>query len=305
MTSLVKRELKAQELTREQVDLIKDTIAKGASTDELKLFLTVCNRTGLDPFTHQIWAIKRTTGQRETLVYQIGIDGFRLIAQRSKAKGGPEYKGQTKPKWCDEQGTWTHLWLSGKPPFAAEVGVHVEGFVEPITAIAEYKRLVQTKGDGSPNVFWAKGSAFQLGKCAEAAALRKAFPNELSGLYLEEEMGAGEEPPPITEPRSVQEASQTDQEQEQHQGSDLHPDETEAPAQPQDEPKVPESEVPASDMLVKQVEALLLKHGLSKEGDKNVAGLTALEARMILSKQSKKALHDVLERIEKARSGMF
>jgi len=303
MTSLVKRDLKAQELTKEQIDLIKGTIAKGASTDELKLFLTVCNRTGLDPFTHQIWAIKRTVGKTETLVYQIGIDGFRLIAQRSKAKGGPEYKGQTKPKWCDESGTWTHLWLSSKPPFAAEVGVYVEGFVEPITAICEYRRMVQNKGDGNPNTFWAKGAAFQLAKCSEAAALRKAFPNELSGLYLEEEMGAGEEPPPIQEPRSVQEALQPDQQLEQYQGSDLHPDETEAPTEPQDEPKVPESEKPAGDMLKTQAKNLLAKHGLAITMCPD--DLTALEARMILSKQSKKSLVDVVERIEKARTGMF
>jgi len=325
MTKVAKREqgtiLRHEQLSREQVELIKSTIAKEASDDELKLFLTVCNRTGLDPFTHQIWAIKRTTGTgpqaKTTLVYQIGIDGFRLIAQRSKAKGGPVYAGQTQPQWCDEDGIWTtpgEIWTSTKPPFAAKVGVYVEGFVEPIFAPVEYRRVVQTRSDGQPNIFWAKGAAFQLAKCAEAAALRKALPNDLSGLYLEEEMGAGEEPPEITEPRSLKQAKDPQEavDMPMHPpASDTDTEKQDAPAPPQ-EPAEPgptttdaptpttHTEEPASEMLVKQVNALLLKHEADTPKD-----LTALEARMILSKQSKKALHDVLERIEKARTGMF
>ncbi|KKM18275.1 hypothetical protein LCGC14_1667290, partial [marine sediment metagenome] len=200
--------LKFQELTPEQKELIKGTVAKGATDLEVDLFFHVCNRTGLDPFARQIYAIKRRSQEKgqwvERIVFQIGIEGFRLAAQRSHAKGGPKYEGPTPIQWCDEKGDWTDIWLSEKPPYAARAGVYVEGFREPVYAIAEYKRLVQTV-DGKPNIFWDKGHAFQLGKCAEGAAIRKAFPNELSGFYLKEELYDMPEEKDITPPMSIEE----------------------------------------------------------------------------------------------------
>jgi len=198
--------LRVEELNPAQIDLIKTTYAKGATDDELKLFVAVCNALQLNPFIGQIHAVKRwsSADNKMVMAYQTGIGGFRLQAQRSKARGGPEYRGQTEPMWCDDKGNWTDLWLKDEPPFAAKVGVYVEGFVDPIYAIAEYKRLVQTTKEGKPNIFWAKGSPFQLAKCAEAAAIRRAFPGETSRLYLEEEMYQMPEEKDITPPMSIE-----------------------------------------------------------------------------------------------------
>lgn len=179
----------------EQVNLLQRTIAAEATHDELALFVGQCKRTGLDPFTRQIYFMKAKrpdrSGNRKVTI-MVSIDGFRLIASRSG-----QYAGQTPTQWCGKDGVWKDVWLEDAPPAAARVGVLRHDFKEPLYAVALYAEAVQMvdvwennqkTGQRVPNEQWKTRGAHMLGKVAEALALRKAFPNDLSGLYTSDEI---------------------------------------------------------------------------------------------------------------------
>lgn len=161
----------------------------------VEAFLQHCRRTQLDPIARQIYAICR----KGRWGIQISIDGARLIAERSG-----KYAGQTPVEWTGDGQTWTQVWLDRQPPAAARVGVHRSDFREPLYAVANF----QAYAAGGP--MWDKMPALMIGKCAEMLALRKAFPQDLSGLYSTEEMDQAGEPQQAAQ---VQPAPQPEQQQ--------------------------------------------------------------------------------------------
>jgi hypothetical protein len=129
MTGDVKRPA-IKEWDEEYARLVKATILKPkereATSAELAFFAEQCVRTGLNPFRGQIYGIFRkdkNAGYAEVMTVQTGIDGFRVLAERTG-----RYEGQVAPLWCGPDGVWTDVWLSDEKPAAARVGVYKTGF---------------------------------------------------------------------------------------------------------------------------------------------------------------------------------
>lgn len=180
--------------TTEQIELIKRTVAVGATDDELKLFIHQCKRTGLDPLAKQIYCIFRwqnvqdpktgAWGKIRKMTIQTAIDGFRLVADRHGS-----YAGQIGPQWCGTDGVWKDVWLDDKAyPSAARVGVLREDFRETLWATANWASYAQKDSKGNITLMWKNMAPNQLAKCAEALGLRRAFPQELGGLFTEDEL---------------------------------------------------------------------------------------------------------------------
>ena len=178
--------------TAEQRRLITDVLCKGGSEQEVRFFMEVANRCHLDPFKRQIHAVKRYDSklQRETLTFQVSIEGLRAIAARTG-----EYAGNDEPIFKEKDGYIVSA--------TATVWRLIKGQRVAFTATVYWDECVQTKKGGEPNTFWANKPRTMLGKCAEAAALRKGFPEEAGGLYTEEEMPTVEDVRPSRSVTSV------------------------------------------------------------------------------------------------------
>jgi phage recombination protein Bet len=152
--------------TAEQRELIRNLIAKDCNDDELALFLQVCQSRGLNPFTRQIYAIKR--GNQMTI--QTGIDGARSEAARTG-----RYMPGKEPTFA----------VDGKTLVSATVYIKVLGPDKQWHETSDTAFLVEYQAS-SPT--WAKMPKVMLSKCAEMRVLRRAFPDNLGGIYADEEM---------------------------------------------------------------------------------------------------------------------
>lgn len=168
-----------------QLDLIKTTLAPGISDDQLALFAMVAERTGLDPFQRQIYAVlrnvKETVRGKEVwtkkLTIQTGIDGYLAIADRTGEFAGVDdivfdTEESEHPNWAKAT-----VWRWSR-----------NGQRASFTFTARWREYVQTDKYGKPTSMWGKMPWTMLGKCALARALRQGFQSHLSGIYTTEEM---------------------------------------------------------------------------------------------------------------------
>lgn len=165
--------------TQDQIDLIKRTVADGATNDELALFMHQAKRTGLDPLARQIYCVKR----QGKMTIQTSIDGFRVVAERTGIYAGqdaPSHSYGKNPKKVGEKFV----------PYKTQVNVYKfnERTGERYLAAVGEAFWDEFKPQGGQDFMWKKMPHVMLAKCAEAQALRKAFPQDLSGLYTDDEI---------------------------------------------------------------------------------------------------------------------
>jgi len=167
---------------KEHVELIRRMVAINATDDEFQIFLHHCKKTGLDPLAKQIYFQKRLNKKTNTWTMTIitGIDGYRLIAHRTGVYAGLD------PTLFQENERFEIV--------SATVTVFrlVGGIRCPFSATARWAQYCPQE----PSFIWNKMPHLMLEKCAEALALRKAFPAELSGVYTEEEMQQADDAAP-------------------------------------------------------------------------------------------------------------
>ncbi len=176
--------------TDKQIAGLRSLGVADAGNGDLAVFFHQSVRTGLDPFAKQIYMIGRWSREGTKWTIQTGIDGYRLIARRA-VDARHESLEYDDTLWCGDDGRWVDVWLSDAPPAAAKVTVLRDG--RRFSAVALWREYVQTvkdkqTGEQVPNSMWQRMGSGQLAKCAEALALRKAFPQDLSGIYTDEEM---------------------------------------------------------------------------------------------------------------------
>lgn len=165
-----------------QMDVLRSIVGPDFTDAEFDFFLAQCRRTNLDPFSKQIYAWK----QQGKVITMTSIDGLRLIARRTG-----KYAGRTSVEWMTQQGAWVDVWVKsihGEFPAAARVTVVNRDDDFPTVAVAPWDEFSMRKGDGSITKMWLEKPAHMLAKVAEALALRAAFPNDLSGIYTDDEI---------------------------------------------------------------------------------------------------------------------
>lgn len=165
-----------------------------ASPAQLGIFFHYCKASGLDPFGRQIYMIKRKSRGEIRWTIQTGIDGYRLIARRAADRAGQPIAYEDFV-WYDAEGGEHTVWLRDEPPAACRAVLWRGDSRFP--AVAHWREYAPKVWDYESQEYklgglWPQMPASQLSKVAEALALRRACPADLSGLHVDEELHAAD-----------------------------------------------------------------------------------------------------------------
>lgn len=165
---------------KEQLELLKQTYAKGASDTEFKMLFAVGNKVGADPLRKEIYLVPfwDNDAKRMARTPVVGIDWYRKQAGKS-----PNYAGQGEAEFGNDvtSNGCTH-------PEWAVVPIYNHRFSQPVRVRVFWNEVAKISKDGVAVSNWKTMPHTMLAKCSEAQGIRKAFPEEVGGVYIEEEM---------------------------------------------------------------------------------------------------------------------
>jgi hypothetical protein len=157
-------------ITPAQVRVLKNTVCAKFTVPQLQLYLTICSRKGVDPFT-EAYGFPNSEGG---LAFGLRIDGMRALAMRTGDYVRREVELLVVPdgdRKGEIYGAVARIWRKG-----------MEAPVVEEALFSEYK--APGKGFG-----WTQYPETMIRKVAESKALRAAFPDALSGVYEPSEIG--------------------------------------------------------------------------------------------------------------------
>jgi phage recombination protein Bet len=192
-------------LSDKDLALIKRTIAKDTNDDEFRMFVHICKHTRLDPLKKQIYAQVYNKGDasKRQLVIVTSINGYRAIGDRTGCyrpdDKAPRFvynealrNADSNPLGIESCEVSPYKFSHGE--WHACVGIVYWDELVPLKEEwVEDPATGRKRPNGKPMIDrtksqWIKSPRNQLAKCAEAAALRKGWPDDFASVYVEEEM---------------------------------------------------------------------------------------------------------------------
>lgn len=179
------------EFTEAQIAALKQLGVDDAPRGDLDVFFHTAKRTGLDPFSKQIYMIGRNTkvggyrGEPERwetkYTIQTGIEGYRVVGHRI-ARREAIARPLARRLFCGRDGIWRDVLIEDGPPVAAKAEITCDGVLVG-EAVVKFIEYAQTTRAGELAGQWRDKPTVMIGKCAEAAAWRAAFPQDFAGVY--------------------------------------------------------------------------------------------------------------------------
>ena len=210
----------------QQLALIRKTVAKDCDSAEFDWAMEICRATKLDPLRRQIYffVFNKDEPKKRQMVPVVAIGGYRAIAARTgnyrpgksvtyldpslvdKDTNPLGISHATASVWQYAHGEWFEVEATAHWSEFAPIKTDVEGGYDWVDTGEVWpdsgkpkRRKVQRDPNAEPKAMldpgkdgWRRMPRVMIEKCAEAFALRKAWPDDFAGLYIEGETDRAE-----------------------------------------------------------------------------------------------------------------
>lgn len=176
-------------------DTVRNYLTSGnskATDQDVLMFIELCKAQKLNPFVRDAYLVKFGSQPAQIIV---GKDVFIKRASENPNFSGMKAGIVVLDKNGDIKEREGALKLQGEELVGGWCEVHLKDKDFPVKSVVSFEEYAQKKNDGTPNSMWSTKGATMIRKVAQSQALREAFPNELRGLYQQEEMGTEQKLP--------------------------------------------------------------------------------------------------------------